>query len=140
MRSDLAVARPSAEPISAARRRRRARTRELLLRARAATEPHERQAALDESVELNMEVARTLAAPYAGRGIELDDLYQVAYAALTRAARDFDPERSDEFLAYAVPTVRGEVKKFFRDCGWTVRPPRRIQELQAAVSAARSRL
>ncbi|GAB2978554.1 sigma-70 family RNA polymerase sigma factor [Nocardioides montaniterrae] len=126
--------------MSASRRRRRAETAALLARARDAATPQERKEALDAVVELNMEVAHTLASRYAGRGIPLEDLDQVAYAALTRAARDFDSERSEEFLAYAVPTIRGEVKKFFRDHGWTVRPPRRVQELQAAAFAARSLL
>ncbi|GAB3866891.1 SigB/SigF/SigG family RNA polymerase sigma factor [Nocardioides maradonensis] len=128
------------QKVSPERQRRRARTKALLHAARDAATPEERQAALDDVVVLNMEVARSLAAPYGGRGIAVEDLEQVAYAALVRAARDFDPDRADEFLAYAVPTVRGEVKKYFRDHGWTVRPPRRVQELQAAVAAARSRL
>ncbi|KRA28074.1 MULTISPECIES: sigma-70 family RNA polymerase sigma factor [unclassified Nocardioides] len=95
---------------------------------------------LNEVVVLNLEVARSLAAPYAGRGIPTEDLEQVAYAALVRAAADFDPSRSSDFLAYVVPTVRGEVKKYFRDHGWTVRPPRRIQEMQASVAVARAQL
>ncbi|MCL2543013.1 MAG: sigma-70 family RNA polymerase sigma factor [Nocardioidaceae bacterium] len=109
-------------------------------KAHTAARPAEREEALHDAVVLNMEVARSLAAPYGGRGISGEDLEQVAYAALVRAARDFDPDQADEFLSYAVPTVRGEVKKYFRDCGWTVRPPRRIQELQATASAARARL
>lgn len=125
---------------SMARRRRRAKTRALLHAADQAPSTSAREAALQDAVVLNMEVARSLAAPYAGRGIDSEDLEQVAYAALTRAARDFDLKQADEFLAYAVPTVRGEVKKYFRDCGWAVRPPRRIQELQSAVAGARSRL
>ncbi|TDD69092.1 hypothetical protein E1262_13790 [Jiangella aurantiaca] len=52
------------------------------------------------------------------------------------AAQRFDPSRGKNFLAYAVPTIRGEVKKCFRDHGWTVRPPQRVQELAAAGSAA----
>jgi len=131
---------PPSQTVSPERRRRRARTKALLRAARDATSQELRQAALDEAVVLNMEVARSLAAPYGGRGIASEDLEQVAYAALVRAARDFDPDQSDEFLAYAVPTVRGEVKKYFRDHGWTVRPPRRVQELQAAVAASRSLL
>ena len=53
-----------------------------------------------------------------------------------KAARGFDPTKSDNFLGYAVPTILGEVKRFFRDNAWAVRPPRRIQELQAEISAA----
>jgi len=121
-------------------RRRQLRTAELLREARIARDPDHRRQALDEVVVLNMEVARTLAASYSGRGIPAEDLEQVAYAALVRAARDFDPDQANDFLAYAVPTVRGEMKKYFRDHGWVVRPPRRLQDLQAAVARTRSRL
>jgi RNA polymerase sigma-B factor len=122
------------------RLQRRQRTRELLALAHETTSQAERDQALDEVVRINMPVARTLAAPYAGRGIPLEDLEQVAFMALVRAARGFHPDRSGDFLAYAVPTIRGEVKKHFRDHGWTVRPPRRIQELQAEVVRTRSEL
>jgi RNA polymerase sigma-B factor len=91
-------------------------------------------------VRINMEVARSVASRYFNRGIEEEDLVQVAYAALTRATRDFDPARHRDFLSYAVPTVRGELKKHFRDHGWTVRPPRRIQETQAQISRAEGEL
>lgn len=87
-----------------------------------------------------MGVARSVASRYANRGIEEEDLLQVAYLALTRAARDFDPQRDQDFLAYAVPTIRGEVKKHFRDHGWTVRPPRRIQDTQARITRAEGEL
>ena len=87
-----------------------------------------------------MGVARSVASRYLNRGIEEDDLVQVAYAALTRAARDFDPSRHEDFLSYAVPTIRGELKKHFRDLGWTVRPPRRIQETQSRITRAEGEL
>jgi RNA polymerase sigma-B factor len=87
-----------------------------------------------------MGLARTLAAPYRGRGIPAEDLEQVAYAALVRAVHRYRPGLADDFLAYAVPTIRGEVKKHFRDHGWTVRPPRRIQDLQAAAARTRAAL
>ena len=83
-----------------------------------------------------MGVARSVASRYFRRGIEEDDLVQVAYTALTRATRDFDPSRLHDFLSYAVPTIRGELKRHFRDHGWTVRPPRLIQETQARITAA----
>jgi RNA polymerase sigma-B factor len=85
-------------------------------------------------------VARTLAARHAGKGIPRDDLEQVAYLALTRAARNFDPAARSDFLSYAVPTIRGELKKHFRDHGWTVRPPRRIQEVQTRAIVERAEL
>ena len=128
------------QPRPPGRRRRHLRTAELLREAELAQDSDHRRQALYDVVVLNMDVARTLVAPYSGRGIPAEDLEQVAYAALVRAARDFDPRQANDFLAYAVPTVRGEVKKYFRDYGWVVRPPRRLQELQAEVARGRSRL
>ena len=92
------------------------------------------------SCSINMGVARSVASRYQHRGIDEDDLLQVAYLALTRAARDFDTERHKDFLSYAVPTIRGELKKHFRDHGWTVRPPRRVQETQARIAAGEAEL
>jgi RNA polymerase sigma-B factor len=67
-------------------------------------------------------------------------LEQVAYIALISAANRFRPEEGRDFLAYAVPTIRGQLKRHFRDHGWTVRPPRRVQEIQFRVLVARERL
>ena len=83
----------------------------------------------------NLGVARSIARRYDNRGIPSEDLEQVACLGLVRAASRFDPTKSDDFLTYAVPTIRGEVRRYFRDYGWTVRPPRRIQELQTALNA-----
>lgn len=121
------------------RRDRRDRTGEALLAAHDAT-GCQRQELLDYVVRINMGVARSVAGRYQNRGIDEDDLLQVAYLALTRAARDFDAARHKDFLSYAVPTIRGELKKHFRDHGWTVRPPRRIQECQARIAAGESEL
>jgi len=87
-----------------------------------------------------MPLARMLANRYAGRGIALDDLRQVAYLGLVKAVRGYDPERGREFLGYAIPTIKGEIRRHFRDAGWAVRPPRRIQELQARLWAAEAEL
>lgn len=119
---------------------RRTRTTDLLRVAELAQDPDHRRRALDDVVVLNMEVARSVAARYSRRGIPTEDLEQVAYAALVRAARDFDPDRATDFLAYAVPTMRGEVKRHFRDHGWVVRPPRRVQESYAEIASTRARL
>ena len=111
------------------------------LAAAAATRSSRRRAQLEHYViRINMTVARSVASRYFERGIERDDLLQVAYAALTRAARDFDPGRKQDFLSYAVPTIRGELKRHFRDRGWTIRPPRRIQELQGSIKRAQGEL
>ena len=110
-------------------------TRQLLAEARQCS-PSERRRLEDRAVRLNMPLARSLASRYAGRGLALDDLRQVAYLGLVKAVRGYDPERGGEFLSYAVPTIRGELRRHFRDAGWMVRPPRRLQELQARVWAA----
>jgi RNA polymerase sigma-B factor len=94
----------------------------------------------DEVVVLNMGVARAIAARYRNRGIGKDDLMQAAYVGLVKAVQGFDPSYERDFLSYAVPTVTGEVKRYFRDYGWTVRPPRRVQELQAQISRASGEL
>ncbi len=64
----------------------------------------------------------------------------MAALALTKAAHGFDVSAGHEFLSYAVPTIRGELRKHFRDRGWMIRPPRRIQELQARINAAQGEL
>lgn len=89
----------------------------------------------DELVLEHLGLARRLAARYASRGVELDDLVQVANLALIKAARGFKPERG-AFPPFATATILGEIKKHFRDSSWTVRPPRRIQELQAQIVSA----
>ena len=122
------------------RGQRRERTARALAASGTTLSDSRREELLDYVVRINMGVARSVASRYVNRGIEEDDLVQVAYAALTRAARDFDPSRHEDFLSYAVPTIRGELKKHFRDYGWTVRPPRRVQETQARITRAESEL
>lgn len=112
-----------------------------LLRLVSVTEDEdERRRLLDQVVVLNLGVARSIALRYRNRGISFDDLDQVARLGLVKAARGFDTDRQNDFLAYAVPTIRGEVRKHFRDQGWTVRPPRRVQELQAKIMSAAGEL
>lgn len=84
----------------------------------------------EELVLTNAEVAVALARRFRGRGMDLDDLEQVAYVALLRAARRYEADRGIEFLVYAVPTIVGHLKCHFRDHGWVIRVPRRIQETQ----------
>lgn len=87
-----------------------------------------------------MPVAQAIASRYRNRGIGDDDLTQVAYLALVKAARRFDAGAGHDFLSFAVPTIRGEVRRYFRDCGWMVRPPRKVQELQPRIFAAQGEL
>ena len=112
----------------------------LLEQAARETDPVERKRLQDEVVVLHMGLARAIAARYRGRGIADDDLTQAASMALLKAARNYDPTRGVEFLSYAVVTMKGEVKRQFRDYGWMVRPPRSIQKLQSDVSRADSEL
>lgn len=93
-----------------------------------------------ELIETNLGVARSIASRYRNRGIDLDDLQQVALLGLTKAAQRFDADAGHDFLSYAVPTVRGEIRRHFRDAGWMIRPPRRIQDLQARLGAAHDEL
>lgn len=90
---------------------------------------------MDSLVHEHLPMARHFALHFSGRGVELEELEQVANLALVKAAHGFDPGRGS-FAPYAAATIRGDIKKFFRDHAWSVRPPRRIQELQAAISAA----
>lgn len=96
----------------------------------------EQEDLLDQVVTLNIQVAHAIARRYQNRGVPVEDLEQVACLALVRAARRFDFSMERDFLSYAVPTMTGEVKRYFRDHGWTIRPPRRIQEIQSRVIEA----
>lgn len=107
-----------------------------LLEAAAQVSGTERQRLIDEVVLLNLHLAESIAKRYRGRGVECDDLVQVANVGLVNAAQRFDPTMGKDFFPFAVPTITGEVKRHFRDHGWTVRPPRRVQELHAAISSA----
>lgn len=112
--------------------------RELLHRARTAPDLGQRRRAENEVVERHLGLARSLAARYANRGQDIEDLRQVAQLGLVKAVRRFDPERGD-FVGYAVPTILGELKRYFRDEGWTIRPPRRIQEMLPDIVEATAR-
>jgi RNA polymerase sigma-B factor len=94
----------------------------------------------DRLVEMHLPLVEYLARRFAGRGEPLDDLVQVGTIGLIKAVDRFDTERGVEFSTYATPTVVGEIKRHFRDKGWTVRVPRRLQELRASLSSATSDL
>ncbi len=115
-------------------------TRRLLTQAAATTDELARQRLQDEAVRRSMPVARAIAGRYRDRGLASEDLVQVACLGLVKAVRRYDPALDHDFLAFAVPTIAGEIKRYFRDYGWTVRPPRGIQELRGEVSRARATL
>ena len=93
---------------------------------------NQRKALLDEVVTSHLWLAETLARRFQHRGEDDDDLLQVARVGLVEAAQRFDPAQSS-FVAFAVPTINGVLKRHFRDTGWVVRPPRQTQELAAAI-------
>lgn len=121
-------------PRPGTRAERSERTRELLLEAHETSDEARRLELLDEVVLLNRGVAEAVAARYRGRGVAAEDLEQAAYEGLVKAVHKFDPSVRPDLLTYAVPTIRGEVQRWFRDQSWMVRPPRRIQELQWKIS------
>src|SRR6476660_9225688 len=123
-----------------ARTTRRAETARILEAASRAESPERRKALHDEVIRLNMQVAGEIARRYHGRGIPGDDLDQVANLGLVKAVQGFDPSHGSDFLSFAVPTIRGEIRRYFRDSGWTIRPPRAVQELQAKIATAEGEL
>lgn len=100
----------------------------------------ERQRLRDELVELHLPLVEYLARRFRNRGEWLDDLIQVATIGLIKSIDRFDLERGVEFSTYATPTIVGEIKRHFRDKGWAVRVPRRLQELKLSLTKAISEL
>ena len=88
----------------------------------------------DQLIEAHIGLAEYLARRFANRGEPLDDLVQVASLGLVKAVERFDPARGLEFTTFATPTIVGELKRHFRDKGWAVRVPRRVQELHLRVT------
>lgn len=116
------------------------RVEELLRQMRQCTDPARRAELEEAAVLTSLRLAESVACRYLGRGLEYDDLLQVARLALVKAVRRYRPGVGASFAAFAVPTIAGEVKRHFRDCGWTVRPPRRLQEFKAKLAAQEERL
>lgn len=100
----------------------------------------QRQALRGHAVECHLPLAEHLAKRFQNRGEPLDDLVQVATIGLLKAIDRFDPERGVEFSTYATPTIVGEIKRHFRDKGWSVRVPRRLQEIRLALTSATGEL
>lgn len=98
------------------------------------------QRAREELVWRFLPLARMLASRYNGRGEPFDDLVQVASLALVKAIDRFDPARGNAFTSFAVPTILGELKRHFRDTGWSAHVPRATQELALRVQNAQERI
>ena len=124
------------------------RTRQDRNRARAlfaelvdpAVDGARRQRVRDELVEMHLPLVEYLARRFRNRGEPLDDLVQVATIGLIKSVDRFDLERGVEFSTYATPTIVGEIKRHFRDKGWAIRVPRRLQELKLALTKATQEL
>ena len=91
-------------------------------------------------IERHMTLAEGLARPYARRGEPFDDLRQVAMLGLLKAVDRFDPDREIPFASFAIPTIRGELRRHFRDRGWTIKVPRRLQELHLELDAIAAKI
>ena len=94
----------------------------------------------DEAITAWLPLARHLAARYAGRGEPTDDLIQTATIGLIKAVDRYDGERGIDFAAFAIPTVLGEIKRHFRDRTWSIRVPRRLQEMRLRITQASGEL
>ncbi|MEV0297413.1 RNA polymerase sigma factor SigF [Nocardia sp. NPDC050710] len=108
----------------------------------AALEPDDprREELREELIERCLPLAEHIARKFAGRGESFDDLLQVARLGLVQAADRFDIGRGSSFLAFAVPTIMGEVRRHFRDNTWSVRVPRRTKEIQLSIGPTVERL
>ncbi|HSI92301.1 MAG TPA: RNA polymerase sigma factor SigF [Jiangellaceae bacterium] len=99
-----------------------------------------RRVTRDRLVTLHLPLVEHLARRFRNRGEPYDDLVQVATIGLIKAIDRYDPERGVEFSTYATPTIVGEIKRWFRDKGWAIRVPRRLQEMRLAIGTATATL
>ncbi|WP_167043229.1 sigma-70 family RNA polymerase sigma factor [Salinibacterium sp. ZJ454] len=96
--------------------------------------------ATDSIVIQYLGVAESIARRYAGHTYDWSDLRQVACLGLVKAAQRFDPEKGSDFVSFAVPTISGEIKRYLRDNGWFIRPPRHLQDLRTTITYASGQL
>ncbi|QMU77073.1 RNA polymerase sigma factor SigF [Streptacidiphilus sp. PB12-B1b] len=101
---------------------------------------HEYQYVRNTLVELNLTLVRFAAGRFRNRSEPMEDIVQVGTIGLIKAIDRFDPEREIEFTTFALPTITGEIKRFFRDTSWAVHVPRRLQELRLALARATDEL
>jgi len=94
----------------------------------------------NQLIELHLPLVDHCARRFMHRGEPFEDLVQVGTIGLIKAVDRFDTERGVEFSTYATPTIIGEIKRYFRDKGWAIRVPRRLQELRMSIASATSDL
>ncbi|MEP6815545.1 MAG: RNA polymerase sigma factor SigF [Marmoricola sp.] len=104
------------------------------------TDPSRRTACREALVHLHLPLVEHCARRFRNRGEPFDDLLQVGTIGLLKSIDRFDPERGVEFSTYATPTIIGEIKRHFRDKGWAIRVPRRLQELRMLIGNATAEL
>jgi RNA polymerase sigma-B factor len=100
----------------------------------------ERQDVRARLITEHLPVAEHIARRFRNRGQSADDLTQVATVGLIHAVDRFEPGRGSDFLAFAIPTITGEIQRYFRDSTWALRVPRKLKELHATVQASATRL
>mgnify|MGYP001436914413 CR=1 FL=1 len=110
----------------------KARTRELFVHYHE----HGDEESRDELITMYLNLVKYLASRFRNRGEPIDDLIQVGTIGLIKAIDRFDIGREVEFTTYATPTIVGELKRYFRDKGWAIRVPRRLQELRMQIASA----
>jgi RNA polymerase sigma-B factor len=115
-------------------------TKLLLVQAASSRCPKRRHGLQERAADLNQPMALGVARRYHGRGVDDDDIDQVALLGLWKAVLGYAPSPASTFAAYAIPTITGEVKRHFRDHGWLVRPTRTVQEHTLALNSATSAL
>jgi RNA polymerase sigma-B factor len=91
-------------------------------------------------VEENLYMVEILVKKYLGKGVDYDDLYQVGAMALISAVERFDPTKGFEFSSFATPTILGEIKKYFRDKGWSMKVPRHMKEVSSSLPRVKDEL
>ncbi|MFI0215881.1 RNA polymerase sigma factor SigF [Streptomyces lydicus] len=101
---------------------------------------HAYQYARNTLIEMNMSMVRYVARRYRNRGDDMEDIVQVGTIGLIKAIDRFDLTREVEFSTFAIPYILGEMKRFFRDTGWAVHVPRRLQELRSDLAKAKEQL
>ncbi|MFF0267189.1 sigma-70 family RNA polymerase sigma factor [Kribbella sp. NPDC004536] len=129
----------TSSPVPASYAEESARTERLLRAAHISRGPR-REQLLDEAIVSGMPLARTLARRYRSRGVDDEDLEQIAIEHLIRASRNYRPTPGSDFRSYAVPTIRGGIRHHFRDNAWAIKLPRRLQEIQSQVNAVQGKL
>jgi RNA polymerase sigma-B factor len=118
----------------------RARSAQLFALLGDTSGPGQRQQAREDLVHLHLPLVHHCARRFRNRGEPFDDLVQVGTIGLLKSIDRFETERGVEFSTYATPTIIGEIKRYFRDKGWAIRVPRRLQELRMQITSATAEL